>query len=69
VDLAQRAARRIYPEARDLDGKVIEEWQEWNEAAMLRQLGVLPERESTQERALLGVSNLRTRVGGMLGGR
>ncbi|HLL86199.1 MAG TPA: hypothetical protein VK387_02680 [Thermoleophilaceae bacterium] len=55
--------------ARFLDGKVIEEWQEWNEAAMLRQLGVLPERESTQERALLGVSNLRTRVGGMLGGR
>ena len=55
--------------ARFLDGKVIEEWQEWNEAAMLRQLGVLPERKSTQERALLGLSNLRMRVGGMLGGR
>ena len=54
---------------RFLDGKVIEEWSEWNEAAMLRQLGALPERESTEERALLGLSNLRTRVGGMLGGR
>jgi hypothetical protein len=47
--------------ARFLDGKVIEEWQEWNEAAMLRQLAFSPERESTQERALLGLSNLRTR--------
>jgi steroid delta-isomerase-like uncharacterized protein len=55
--------------SRFLDGKVTEEWSEWNEAAMLRQLGVLPERESTQEKALLGVSNLRTRVGEMLGGR
>src|SRR5215208_4896504 len=54
---------------RFLDGKVTEEWSEWNEANMLRQLGALPERESTQERALLGLSNLRTRVGGMLGGR
>jgi len=54
---------------RFLDGKVTEEWSEWNEADMLRQLGALPERESTQERALLGLSNLRTRVGGMLGGR
>jgi len=54
---------------RVLEGKLVEEIQEWNEATMLRQLGVLPERESTQERALLGLSNLRTRVGEMLGGR
>lgn len=48
--------------ARIRDGRIHEEWQEWNEAAMLRQLGVLPERESAQERALLGLSNLRTKV-------
>ena len=48
--------------ARFLEGKLIEEWQEWNEAAMLRQLGVLPERESIEERALIGLSKLRTKV-------
>ncbi len=48
--------------ARIRDGRVHEEWQEWNEAAMLRQLGVLPDRETAQERALLGLSNLRTKV-------
>ncbi len=48
--------------ARIRDGRIHEEWQEWNEAAMLRQLGVLPGRESVQERALLGLSNLRTKV-------
>jgi steroid delta-isomerase-like uncharacterized protein len=48
--------------ARIRDGRIHEEWQEWNEASMLRQLGVLPERESAQERALLGLSNLRTKV-------
>lgn len=53
--------------ARIREGRVREEWQEWNEASMLRQLGVLPERESTQERALLGVSNLRTKVAEALG--
>lgn len=35
-------------------------------AAMMRELGVLPPRESPQERVLLGVTNLRTRVSGFL---
>jgi hypothetical protein len=34
---------------------------------MLRQLGVLPKRDSAQERALRAISNLRTRVTGAIG--
>jgi steroid delta-isomerase-like uncharacterized protein len=52
--------------ARIEDGRIVEEWQEWNEANLLRALGVLPERDSVQARAVLGLSDLRRRVGGFL---
>lgn len=44
------------------DGKAVQEHQEWDQVAMLRQLGLLPERDSTQERAMRGLANLRTKV-------
>jgi len=49
------------------DGKLVQEYQEWDQAAMLRQLGLLPERDSAQERALRGLANLRTEVTQALG--
>lgn len=49
------------------DGKLVQEYQEWDQAAMLRQLGLLPERDSAQERAMRGLANLRTKVTQALG--
>lgn len=49
------------------DGKLVREFLEWDQAGMLRQLGLLPERDSAQERALRGLANLRTKVSGALG--
>jgi steroid delta-isomerase-like uncharacterized protein len=48
------------------DGKMVEEWVEWDQVGMLRQLGVLPERDSAQEKALRTFSNLRTKVTGAI---
>ncbi len=44
-----------------------DEIAEWDQLQMLRNLGVIPERESTQEKALRTVSNLRTKVTGAIG--
>ena len=49
------------------DGKIVDEWVEWDQVAMLRQLGVIPERDSAQERALRTFSNLRTKVTDAIG--
>lgn len=49
------------------DGKVTDEYVEWDQLGMLRQLGVIPERDSAQEKALRTVSNLRTKVTGAIG--
>jgi steroid delta-isomerase-like uncharacterized protein len=43
-------------------GKVTDEFVEWDQLGMLRRLGVLPERDSVQDKALRTVSNLRTKV-------
>ena len=48
-------------------GKMTDEIAEWDQVEMLRNLGVLPERDSTQEKALRTVSNLRTKVTGAIG--
>jgi steroid delta-isomerase-like uncharacterized protein len=48
------------------DGQITDEWIEWDQLGMLRQLGVLPERDSAQERALRTISNLRTKVTGAI---
>ncbi|MGI8631813.1 MAG: ester cyclase [Solirubrobacterales bacterium] len=48
------------------DGVGVEEHQSWDQMGMLRQLGVLPERDSTQEKAMTALSNLRSKVSGAL---
>jgi hypothetical protein len=49
------------------NAQITDEWVEWDRLGMLRQLGVLPKRDSAQERALRAISNLRTRVTGAIG--
>lgn len=41
----------------------------WDDAAIARQIGVLPARKSVQERALLGLFNAKTRLKSLVGGR
>jgi predicted ester cyclase len=42
--------------------KIVEEWEQWDQVEMLRKLGVLPERDSVQDKAMRTLSNLRTKV-------
>ena len=49
------------------EGRMIEEITEWDQVELLRNLGVIPKRESAQEKALRTVSNLRTKVTGAIG--
>jgi len=44
-----------------------DEITEWDQVELLRNLGVIPERESTQEKALRTFSNLRTKVADAIG--
>ena len=48
------------------EGKMTDEIAEWDQVQMLRDLGVIPERDSTQEKALRTLSNLRTKVTGAI---
>jgi len=49
------------------DGRMTDEITEWDQVELLRNLGVIPERESTQEKALRTFSNLRTKVADAIG--
>jgi predicted ester cyclase len=44
------------------NGKIVRLDSYWDDAALTRQLGLLPERGSRQERALIALFNLRTRL-------
>lgn len=62
---------RIETEGMDLvlveDGLIAGNDSYWDDAAVARQLGLLPARGSAQERALTGLFNLRTRLARALG--
>jgi steroid delta-isomerase-like uncharacterized protein len=48
------------------DGLIHRNDSYWDDTAVARQVGLLPERGSRRERALLGAFNLRTRIAGLL---
>ena len=61
-----RTGRRSATEGADLikveDGLIKRLDSYWDDAAIARQIGVLPAKKSVQERALVGLFNGKTRV-------